>query len=208
VNDQHGVANILNDYFVNIANDIGSPDTITTNDDLASILADHEESNSVKFINNNISNGNSFNFIDVTDETVFKKLVSINTKKSMGHDMLPPKLIKLGAKHLHRPIRYLVNMSFSTSEFPNDLKAAEVTPIFKKNDRLKKENYRPISVLPCFSKIFESICIDQLSLYFESLFAPSLSGFRKSHNCQHVLIDFIEKIKCLWCVTDRFISCV
>ena len=104
-------------------------------------------------------------------------------------------MIRLGAKYLAKPIKYLINMSINTSTFPNDLKAAEVSPIYKKNNRLDKCNYRPVSILPCISKIFESVYVDQLSLYFESLFAPTLSGFRKAHNCQHVLIDFIEKCK-------------
>ena len=104
-------------------------------------------------------------------------------------------MIKLGAEQLCQPIRYLINMSFNVSSFPNDLKAAEVTPVFKKNDRLNKVNYRPVSVLPCLSKVFESIYIDQLNKYFDSLLSPYLSGFRKSHNCQHVLLDFIKKCK-------------
>ena len=86
-------------------------------------------------------------------------------------------------------------MCIETSCFPHDLKAAEITPIFKKEDRLDKANYRPVSVLPCLSKIFESVFVDQLSEFFEILFASEVSGFRKGRNCQHVLINFIEKCK-------------
>ena len=49
--------------------------------------------------------------------------------------MIPPKLIKLGADVLCKPLHYLVNLSIKTSSFPNILKCAEVTPIFKKDDR-------------------------------------------------------------------------
>ena len=80
-----------------------------------------------------------------------------------------------------------MNMSIKTSIFPSDLKSAEVTPIFKKNDRMDKVNYRLVSVLHCLSKNVESLYIDQLSSYFDSRFVSTLSGFRKSHNCQHVL---------------------
>jgi hypothetical protein len=104
-------------------------------------------------------------------------------------------MITLGADYLYTPIQYLINMSIKTSRFLNELKAAEVTPIFKKNDQLDKTNYRPVSVLPCLSKLFESVYVDQLSVYFENHFVSVLSGFRKSHNCQHVLLNFIEKCK-------------
>ena len=86
-------------------------------------------------------------------------------------------------------------MSINKAEFPSILKLAEVCPIFKKDDRLDKRNYRPVSVLPCISKIFEGIIVDQLSLYFEQLFSPFLSGFRKSHSCQSVLLRYIDDCK-------------
>ena len=78
------------------------------------------------------------------------------------------------------------------NEFPKDLKYAEVTPIFKKNDNLDKENYRPVSVLPCISKIYEKILCDQLMSYMEPRLSPRLSGFRKGYSCQSLLTRFVE----------------
>ena len=86
-------------------------------------------------------------------------------------------------------------MSMKTACFPTDLKAAEITPIFKKDDRMNKSNYRPVSVLPCLSKFFEGVLIDQMTTFFNDLFAPQVSGFRKGRNCQHVLIDVVDKCK-------------
>ncbi len=195
VNEPTKVANTLNDHFVNAANGIGKPDFITEFDDLDSIILPHKDADCIKRIRNNIYDGSHFGFTEIDEDVVLKKLLKINAKKATGYDQLPPKMIKLGAAYLSGPIKSIINQSIRTSTFPNELKAAEVTPIFKKNDRLDKGNYRPVSILPCISKIFESVYVDQLSFYFESLFAPALSGFRKSHNCQHVLIDFIEKCK-------------
>ena len=192
VNDPQMVSDIMNEHFVNAASGIGKPDSIEANDNMESILAEHGDSESVRRIRRNIVAGHSFKFSPVNSDYVLKKLSSINTKKSMGHDQLPPKMIKLGAEYLCKPITSLINMSFETSVYPHDLKAAEVTPIFKKCDRMNKENYRPVSVLPCLSKVFESVYIDQLSSYFEEFFAPVMSGFRKSHSCQHVLIDLLR----------------
>ncbi len=67
--------------------------------------------------------------------------------------------------------------------------------MFKKGDATKKRNYRPVSILPCISKIFEGILIDQLQNYFEPLMSTQMSGFRKGFSCQTVLTDFIEMCK-------------
>jgi hypothetical protein len=170
---------------------------ITEYDDFDSIIASHSDEECIERIRRGFrQDGRSpFTFKEINEDVVLKKLLKINIKKSTGHDQLPPKMIKLGATYLSGPIKSIINKSIRTSTFPSELKAAEVTPIFKKTDMLDKANYRPISILPCFSKNVESIYVEQLSCYFESLFAPALSGFGKAHNCQHVLIDFIEKCK-------------
>jgi hypothetical protein len=63
-------------------------------------------------------------------------------------------------------------MSIDQSVFPDKLKKAQVTPLYKKNDPLLKTNYRPVSVLCIFSKIFEKIFEQQLSDFFENIFNP------------------------------------
>jgi hypothetical protein len=78
---------------------------------------------------------------------------------------------------------------------PTALKKAEIIPIYKKGDILKKENYRPISVLSCVSKIFDGVIVEQLSQYFESHLSQFISGFIKGHDCQSVLLRFNESLK-------------
>ena len=70
-----------------------------------------------------------------------------------------------------------------------------MTPVFKKEDELNKENYRPVSVLSHASKIFERIVFNQMNLFFESKFSPQLTGFRKNHSTQNALLNMIEKWK-------------
>ena len=60
----------------------------------------------------------------------------------------------------------IFNLSLSTGIFPNRLKVAKVTPIFKKGEKSSISNYRPLSVLPCFSKILEQIMYNKLYVYF------------------------------------------
>ena len=72
---------------------------------------------------------------------------------------------------------------------------AEVIPVYKKADNLKKENYRPFSILPCLSKIFERVMADQLNTYFRDIFDEALSAFRTGYSCQDTLLAPAEKIK-------------
>ena len=79
--------------------------------------------------------------------------------------------------------------------FSRRIKAAEVTPIFKKNDDLGKENYRPVSVLSHVSKIFERIMHIQIENFMEGKLSKFLTGYRKNLSTQHCLVNMLEKWK-------------
>ena len=87
----------------------------------------------------------------------------------------------------------MYNESNSKSIFPNSLKMADVTPIFKKDDRTRKDNYRPISVLPPVSKIFEKYMFRQIFSYIDKFLSPHLCGSRKGFNTQHSLALMIDR---------------
>ena len=70
-------------------------------------------------------------------------------------------------------------MLFENGYFPDDLKLAEVSSIFKKNDDLDKENYRPVSVLLNVSKVFERIIYSQIDVFMQDKLSNILTGFRK-----------------------------
>ncbi len=67
--------------------------------------------------------------------------------------------------------------------------------MYKKGDPLDKANYRPISVLPCISKVFEGLMLDQLQRTFDQILSRNVSGFRKGFGCQIVLMNFVEDCK-------------
>ena len=78
--------------------------------------------------------------------------------------------------------------------FPENAKVASVTPIDKKtDDKNSVLNFRPISVLNCFSKFYEKIRKTQLVTKINNLFSPFISALRESYNTQHVLIRIIEE---------------
>jgi retron-type reverse transcriptase len=82
-------------------------------------------------------------------------------------------------------------MSIDQSVFPDKLKKVQVTPLYKKNDPLLKTNYRPLSVLCIFSKIFEKILEQQLSDFFENICNPYLCAFRRGPGCQTTLLRLL-----------------
>jgi retron-type reverse transcriptase len=70
---------------------------------------------------------------------------------------------------------------------------AEISPIFKKKDQLCKENYRPVSILPTFSKILEQQMAQQMQQHFEGIFYQYVSAYRKKYSCQNVLLNLIDQ---------------
>ena len=103
--------------------------------------------------------------------------------------------------HTHTHCAYITdcfNSSILNCNFPEELKLANVVPVLKKDDPLNKKNYRPISLLPIFSKVFEKILFEQITSFFNDKFSTLLCGFRKGFSTQHSLFNLILKWqKCL-----------
>ena len=93
------------------------------------------------------------------------------------------------------PLTEIFNRYISDKAFPFLMKMANVCPIFKKRDSTSKENYRPISVLPSASKVFERIMLNQIYNYIIVKLFPLLCGFRKGYSTQHALLRLIEGLK-------------
>ena len=90
----------------------------------------------------------SFNFILIDDGILGKTLHSLRTKTSAGHDGISVKLLKYLFPVLSKPLCLVINQSLLMRIYPGKLKIAKVIPLFKKDDRLLMDNYRPISLLP------------------------------------------------------------
>ena len=90
----------------------------------------------------------------------------------------------------------IINQSLTSGIFPNSLKIAKVTPIFKKANNKLITNYRPISVLPVISKIFEIVIHEQLSEYFisKNLFCPQQYGFRKNLSTELAALELLDRV--------------
>ena len=93
-----------------------------------------------------------FNFVNSDD---MSKIITSSDSTKKSNDVIPKKIVKLANKEIRMGLANCINESFKKKEFPNEMKTADVTPIFKKEDPLNKENYRPLSVFPTVSEIFD-----------------------------------------------------
>lgn len=91
----------------------------------------------------------------------------------------------------------MINLSISEGEVPDELKLAKVKPLFKKTDRLKPENYMPVSILSIVSKVLENAVYKQLEKFLISnnLLFEFQSGFKSSYSTDSCLIHLIDHIK-------------
>ena len=193
VTDSNEIAEIFNEHFVNVAAEIGFPDSITSVE--TSIEKHLNHSSILKIREKHANTYNSFSFHLVDSKTVMGYLKSFNPRKATGFDNIPGKLLRLAHQELSTPLTYLINASIAQNVFPDQMKCAEVSPIFKKNDKLNKKNFRPVSILTSISKIFEYIMNDQLLEHFHAIFHKLLSAYRKGYSFQSILLKFIEDTK-------------
>ncbi len=104
-----------------------------------------------------------WNLLDmVSEKTVYKAMCSLKKKKSTGVDGISQDKLVLGTKVLVVPLTRIINNSITNGEFPEMWKEALVTPILKKGDPTKKENYRPVICLSVASKVLKKIVCDTL----------------------------------------------
>ena len=83
-------------------------------------------------------------------------------------------------------------LNINKSVFPDSLKIANITPAHKKDEPTDKENYRPVSVLPLLSKVFERLLYDQLSEYLEKYLNTLLCGLREAHSTQYAFVKSLQ----------------
>ena len=120
----------------------------------------------------------------------------MRTKTSQGVDGISTKLLKFIQDTVAKPLAVIINQTLKSGIFPEKLKIAKVTPIYKKGNEHLFTNYRPISILPAFSKVFEKVRFNQLYEYFSKhkLFYNSQYGFRKHHSTELASIELIDKV--------------
>ena len=201
VDDEAKLAKIFNEYFVNIVKNLGIltyDDISPTENHLSEVdIAIRKYKNHPSIIAitdkmNKIDNP-EFNFRFTSYEETKKEVGKLKIKKASQKTDIPVKIIRENIDVVSYFIYHNFNNLLSCVTFSTALKYADVTPAHKKDDKTNKENYRPISILPNLSKVYERLIYNQIYPYFNNLFSKFQCGFRKGFNAQHCLLTMIEK---------------
>ena len=177
IDDKKEIAELFNDHFVHITD--GVP--MIRENDYGENYVNHP---SIKAIHEHRGTGSTacFSFHSTSEAQVEKLLNELNARKSPGHDMIPPRLIKESAAIVARPLTSTINYCIGHCCYPSSWKKVTVTPVFKKNDEHSKVNYRPVTVLPALNNIFERLLAGQLCEFYREILSDYISAYRKFHN--------------------------
>ena len=179
--DKQTIADEFNKYFINIG-----PNLISK---LPQNLP-----NPVDFMNTT----RTFPSLFLSPTTIDEVQSIMHTLKptSPGHDNITLRTLKHIFPIIAQPLTHIINLSLQNGIFPNEMKIAKITPIYKSKDPSKFTNYRPISILPIFSKFFEKIMYTRLEHHLKQhkILSPYQFGFRKNHSTSMAVIQFTEKV--------------
>lgn len=138
----------------------------------------------------------NFFFHAVSKDEVEDVIKMLNNKKSTGSDLISTRVLKTINGSISEHFAHLINLSVSAGKFPRILKNGTVIPIYKKGDPQDIVNYRPISILSNFSKVFEKIVLNRMLTFLNKfkVITSSQHGFRPSHSTETAACSFVEMV--------------
>ena len=179
--DNNIIADSFNDFFVNVGSSLASKIQSTDID-----FKEYLPNASVKSV-----------FLSPTDEHEICQIVNtFKENKAPGIDEFSPKVVKSVIDLISVPLCHIFNLSICEGVFPEKLKLAKVSPVFKKGAKSDMSNYRPISVLSVFSKILERIVHKRVYSFLEKneILYGNQFGFRKGLSTSMALLEFLNKV--------------
>ena len=200
ISDESKLSTIFNSYFNSITDSLKIPEIpgliAITDDPVSNAISKFAQHPSINTIKNSCRNdGTEFELSKISRETLIKEVIALNPKKAVS-GAIPIKALKVAIHECADTLTSIFNTCIvESSSFPDELKLAEIIPAHKKNETTDKSNYRPISLLPVISKVYERIFVKQLEPFVDKFLSKFLCGFRKGYSCQHSLLNMIRKWK-------------
>ena len=192
IRDPNEIANKFNNYFTKIGKSLANKFEIS-NDNYKTYLGE--------------SSNISMYFPKTTTTEISKLISNLDNKKSPGHDGFSGKFIKLCSPHISELLANILNLSISNGVYPDKLKIARVSPIFKKGVKSDPNNYRPISVLSLINKVFEKVLHSRLYSYLNrhNILYEYQFGFREGHSTNQILTEITDNIK--FAMDSQLLTC-
>jgi len=178
------IANILNEHFASC----GSR--------LAAKLPHSEKHFSDYLKDNPITSSGSFACYPVEPQEIKTEILALPSNKSHGLYSCPIQILKCAKDTICFALADIFNISINNGIYPSKLKLAKIIPVFKTDDETDPNNYRPISLLSIFNKIFEKIMYKRLKSYLDmnNVISNSQYGFRENHSTEHAILDIVNQI--------------
>ncbi|PNF20445.1 hypothetical protein B7P43_G08125 [Cryptotermes secundus] len=184
------IADSFNKYFLSVAESI----TINTpnNNNIIDICNKSNKYLTDIFINT----FPLINYSYATTNEIGKIIDKLKTTNSYGYDEIPIKILKSCKHFITSPLTYIINRSLVTGIFPDRLKFSEIKPIYKNGDKNLISNYRPISLLTSFSKIFERVLFARLCHHLtnNNVLASEQFGFRPDSSTEKAINRLLDQI--------------
>ena len=176
ITNSQNICDCLDSYFTNLGTNLSK-----------GILSSTSPLNHVTFLHHSL-------FFTPTNQFVVEKIINNLKITSPGYDDIHSKIIKQISMIIAMPLSHIINCSLISGIVPSKLKIAKVIPIFKNGHRGDMCNYRPISVLPCFSKILEKIIANRLLSFLlkYNILYDHQFGFIPGKNTTHAILSLVE----------------
>ena len=199
VTDELAISEVFNEYFTNITDSLNIkqwPESIEVSqidDQVQRAILKYDNHPSIEKIKSHFpyDHHSTFEFTPISPDIVKDQIKKLDSSKSSSGP-IPIDIIKENSETIELFLTDCVNTSMYDCLFPNSLKFADVVPAFKSKDRTSKNNYRPISILPPISKIYERIFADQMNAFIDVKLSPLLCGFRKGFSTKDALLKLLE----------------
>ena len=183
VRNPQKIANIFNDYFASVGRNLAN-----------------KIPNSCQysyFLDNSKSPDKSFLFKPVFATEIELEILSIPNNKSHGLYSSPTKLLKISSKIISEILAKIINISITSGRYPSKLKMSKIIPVYKQGDATELNNYRPISLLSTFDRVFEKLMYKRMKDFIDlnNIISTGQYGFREGHSTEHAITDIVSTIQ-------------
>lgn len=128
--------------------------------------------------------------INISERDIQRAIKKLDMYKGAGPDDIPPVFVRRCGSALVLPLSIIFNRSLNDGVFPDIWKSSKVVPVFKKGATSNVSNYRPISILSCIPKLFESLVCPFITQHLNNFISEHQHGFRKGHSVETNLVSF------------------
>ena len=205
ISDDFKLVQTFNNYFKSAVGKLGIKECEVSSDANANsrskdgvdvAIEKYKDHPSIKMTKKNISFKSRFSFKEIRESDIQKEVSNLNFNKVRTFENVPTKVLKDSFDICNSVLQDIWKYEILGKQyFPKNLKLTDITPVYQKKDATSIENYRPVSVLPCASKVFERIIPKQFSSFVDDFLSPYLCSYRKGFNTQYAFLSLIEKWK-------------